>query len=129
MDFGALQSAKKSAAVNQEKQDEMFDRLYGEANQIMRDFEQDQSIETLERAAEKFSDCLSYKSTSPEPYYSLAVIFSIIGKVDLAMEYFLIVKGMAPNFPGLLEMMNYIIENSKELKEQLDPELSENQEV
>jgi tetratricopeptide (TPR) repeat protein len=114
-DFDSLKTAKKSAGVNQEKQQETFENLLAEANQIFKDFEKDQSVEKLERAAEKFADCLKYKSTSLEPYYALAVIFSLIGKVDMAMEYFIMVKGMDPNYPGLQKMMNYIIENSKAL--------------
>ena len=50
--MSAIKSAKISAEVSHEKQHELFETLLQEADQIFRIFEQDQRIETLERAAQ-----------------------------------------------------------------------------
>jgi tetratricopeptide (TPR) repeat protein len=101
MDFEALKSAKKKVVVIQEKQTDSFDSLYNEGIKYFNQCIENENIDLLKKAADKFVESIHYKSTMVEPYFYLAHIFYVLGKDDLTIEYLKIAQSINPDYPRL----------------------------
>ncbi len=128
MDFEALKSAKKKVVVIQEKQADSFDSLYNEGVTYFNQCIENNNLELLKKAADKFVESISYKSTLVEPYYYLAHIFYVLGKDDLTIEYLKISQSINPDYPGL-QAFKKIVYNQKVEEEKSTSESGINDKV
>ena len=74
-DINALKEAKKQASVNQDKKKEEYEDIYNDAMRLVSDFANNNDVNILKEAADKFGECIQLKSNLPGPYYNLAAIF------------------------------------------------------
>jgi tetratricopeptide (TPR) repeat protein len=109
-DFDSLKSAKKEAAVNDEKFSDKYDTVFKDGRMYLKNFQKSQDVNTLQKAAEKFGEAIECKSTSAEANFYMAICFYLIGEDELAMKYLKVVQTVEPGYKGLNVLMSRVIE-------------------
>ena len=114
MDLSLLKSAKKKSEVVKEKNLEKLDAILEEATNLFNKAHETEDFELLRASADKFSECIHYKSNRVEPYFYLAQIFYTLGDDALTLEYIKIAMSIDPNYPKLKAFRQVVYEDKAE---------------
>jgi tetratricopeptide (TPR) repeat protein len=109
-DLQALKEAKKQVASRDESSDVKFNLLYHEALDALYLFvsKTEYDKESLKKAAEKLAAALEIKKSRAEPYFYLAYIFYLLGKLHLALDYLKVAAFINPDLPGIAALKEEI---------------------